>query len=425
MLQTLIIALSALIAVLFGLGYYLKGDIGASDADFTDLVGETVVTVTNSRRRNEMQLRGLVWNVHYGHGAELDHFAKHSAVEVEGTLNGIAEVIKAADVDFVLLQEVDADADRSHNLDQLRHLAERSGFPYFAFIATWRARYIPFPYMEPARWLGKVHSGQGVLSRFPITSNRRILLPQPPENPFWYNWFYLNRAVQVVELAIPDEKPLQLFNVHLEAFSNANRMNQARLTKDLVWEQGRQDDRLLVAGDFNATPPEAPAKTGFPDEPETDFSQDDTVITLRSGMPTFDLLLRFRDKSKTFTFPASAPNRQLDHIFSGRAWARSFAWVDNSRLTTLSDHLPLRVVLTGSPSPRAGKRKPRRRAATTKKQGPGIAPQDSPSGLGVEILAPERLKRKAPIQGHPPAPPTKLNPTGWLEGAPEVHAEDD
>ena len=83
-----------------------------------------------------------------------------------------------------------------------------------------------------------MHSGQGVLSRFPIRRNRRVRLPQPVfENPFWYNWFYLNRAVQIVELDVPGEQPVQLFNVHLEAFSQSNREQQARLLKDLVWRE--------------------------------------------------------------------------------------------------------------------------------------------------------------------------------------------
>ena len=437
-LQIVLITL-LLIVMLAGVGLLsLRGSIGAQDAQFPDLIGETVVTIANSRRRDPVQLRGMVWNVHYGYGGETDHFAKHQEIEVNGTLEAIADFIKAADVDFVLLQEVDRAADRTYSQDQLKILAERADFPYYAFVTTWNARYIPFPFGQPDRWLGRLHSGQGVLSRFPIMRNRRVLLPQPEENPFWYNWFYLNRAVQIVELDVPGENPIQLFNIHLEAFSNKNRMQQANLVKDLVWRDARQDDRILVAGDFNSTAPEAPQKSKFADEPETDFTKDNTIQTVRSGMPTIDLLSRFKVPERIFTFPAQAPNRQLDHLFAGRAWSQSYGWVQKPENGILSDHLPLRVVLTGKPTQRAGKR---RQGETTAGSKEPVETGDKPAsdaghkakkksvspkifrgdtgadGLGVEILDPDILNRPTPAQGKPPKPPKVLNPKGWLNDA--------
>ena len=437
-LQIVLIA-SVLVVVIASLGLLsMRGSIGAQDAYFPELIGETVVTTANSRRRDPMQLRGLVWNIHYGYGGETDHFVRHPEVEVNGTLEAIAELIKTADVDFVLLQEVDRAADRTYGQDQLKFLAERADFPYYAFVTTWKARYIPFPFDQPSRWLGRLHSGQGILSRFPIQSNRRVLLPQPAEHPFWYNWFYLNRAVQIAEVAVPGEKPVQLFNIHLEAFSNANRMEQANRLKDLVWKDARQDDRIFVAGDFNSTAPEAPQKSNFVDEPGTDFSTDNTIQTVRSGMPTIDLLSRFKVPDRIFTFPANAPNRQLDHLFAGRAWSRSYGWVQKLEKGILSDHLPLRVVLTGKPTQHAGDRnkapeppsanqrvtpviQPSSPAGNTKRESttsPTIFRGDTgPDGLGVEILNEAILNRPTPIQGKPPRPPKVLNPKGWLNDA--------
>ncbi len=437
-LQIVLIAVVLIVALASLSLLSLRGSIGAQDAQFPELIGETVATIANSRRRDPVQLRGMVWNVHYGYGGETDHFAKHQEIEVNGTLEAIADFIKAADVDFVLLQEVDRAADRTYGQDQLRILAERADFPYYAFVTTWNARYIPFPFGEPDRWLGRLHSGQGILSRFPITSNRRVLLPQPEENPFWYNWFYLNRAVQIVELDVPGESPVQLFNIHLEAFSNTNRMHQANLLKDLVWKDARQDDRILVAGDFNSTAPEAPQKSKFLDEPETDFSKDNTIQTVRSGMPTIDLLSRFKVPERIFTFPAHAPNRQLDHLFAGRAWSQSYGWVQTPEKGILSDHLPLRVVLTGKPTQRAGDRQ---KMTKTDRQRQPAQPIEQPAsdagaqskkrwvsptifrgdtgadGLGVEILNPDILNRPTPRQGKPPKPPKVLNPKGWLKDA--------
>ena len=60
-----------LVAVLASLGLLsLRGSIGAQDAQFPELIGENVVTTANSRRRDPVQLRGMVWNIHYGYGGD-------------------------------------------------------------------------------------------------------------------------------------------------------------------------------------------------------------------------------------------------------------------------------------------------------------------------------------------------------------------
>jgi endonuclease/exonuclease/phosphatase family metal-dependent hydrolase len=391
---------------------FMKGDIGPLDASMAQHVGEHDVTPAAS---NLSALKVLSWNIHYGHGSELDHFARHDAAEVRGTLGAIAAELRAANADIVLLQEVDRDADRSHREDQLARLAEQAGYPYSAFIYTWRARYIPFPGINPDRWLRRVHSGQGVLSRFPITSNHRIRLPQPAEQPFWYNLFYLHRSVQLTEVTPPGQPPIQLFNIHLEAFSVSNREEQAELLLKLIGERGRSDGRVVVAGDFNSVPAEAERRKVFPDEPETDFTADSTIALIRQGFDATDVLAQLTDEPAGFTFPSDAPNRRLDHAFIGRGWPAPTATVRPA--PGVSDHLPVLVQLNRGRTAVKLSNPSQWRPTPSSKPRAVLKPGD----ITVDVRAPERLKRAAPVQEKSaPAAPARLNPPGWLEDAPAI-----
>mgnify|MGYP001767754075 CR=1 FL=1 len=39
-------------------------------------------------------------------------------------------------------------------------------------------------------------------SRFPVVKQTKTTFPAPEENPFWYNLYYLDRIVQIVELDV-------------------------------------------------------------------------------------------------------------------------------------------------------------------------------------------------------------------------------
>ena len=57
------------------------------------------------------------------------------------------------------------------------------GFLEGAYAVNWDKRYVPFPYWPPVVHFGEMLSGQGVLSKFPILMNKKIVLQKPEENP--------------------------------------------------------------------------------------------------------------------------------------------------------------------------------------------------------------------------------------------------
>ena len=244
------------------------------------------------------RLRVVSWNVAYARGRKDDAGDLRDEATIRRNLVAIAHVLRTLDADVVALQEVDFDSARTHGIDQVAWLAREAGYPWAARVETWRCRYVPYPYWPFSQHYGRMRSGQAVLSRFPITANIRHLLPQPEENAFWYNAFYLHRAVQHVEIAVGGNTTLDVLNVHLEAFRQGNRERHADILARHV--RSLLDRPRVVLGDFNAIPPEAALRARFPDEPETDMTTDRTIATFRSlgfaealpsGTPNADLHL--------------------------------------------------------------------------------------------------------------------------------------
>ena len=282
----------------------------------------------------------LTYNIAYGRGSVDDIGDLRSEQEVRQVLEGLAAFLIEADADVVAIQEVDFDGHRTHHVEELEYLADEAGYPYRARITTWRNNYVPFPYWPPSQHFGAIHSGQAVLSRYPILDNRRTVMPQPDANPFYYNAFYLHRSIQRVTLEVGDDE-ITLYNCHLEAFNVENRSDQAQLVVEEVREDGR--DRWIVLGDMNSPPPEAPQRTNFVDEPGWDATDDATISILREGLGVIEnpgLELYESNQEQSFTFPTGTPTRRLDYIFtSADLPVQSSQIVYEAGL--LSDHYPV------------------------------------------------------------------------------------
>lgn len=282
----------------------------------------------------------VTWNIHYGGGPTLARGRGQSQSEVFGYLEAIAHEIKAWDADIVALQEVDRRAIRSYDIDQLRWLQETTGLHHAVWTPTWDATWVPHPGLRPSEHIGRVLSGQVVLSRFPLSGDQHIRLPQPEANGAIYNRFYLHRHLTDVTVTVGPDHRVRLVNAHLEAFDDTNRIQHARTATALLQDAGPLS---LLLGDMNCTPPEAKVRRAFEDEPETDMSRDNTIDLLRAIPGMSEVVpteVYAADERPWFTFPAHKPNRRLDYIFHGEGLKLLSAEVPQMD-TPPSDHLPV------------------------------------------------------------------------------------
>jgi endonuclease/exonuclease/phosphatase family metal-dependent hydrolase len=241
------------------------------------------------------------------------------------------QLLKNIQPEFIAFQEIDFYSHRSHDVNQLQTIAESAAYPYAAKAVNWDKRYVPFPYWPPSVHFGRTLSGQAVSSRYPILYTQRIVLQKPATNPFYYNAFYLERLVQVAKIKI-DNRYLIILNAHLEAWCRETREKQANVVLD-IYRSYKDNYPVLLMGDFNSVPPNAPQKRNFQYEPETDFSTDKTLETFlkEKSLKAAELV--------NLTFPTDKPTRKLDYIFYNHEKITlievSMPDIDSS------DHLPL------------------------------------------------------------------------------------
>ena len=240
------------------------------------------------------ELRVVSYNIKHGRGND-------TVVDLERT----AAVIRAQRPDVVGLQEVDDRAERSGTVPQAQRLGELLGM-HHAF-----GRFMPFQ--------GGAY-GMAILTRQPIVSTTSVQLPEGNEP----------RIALAVQIRLADGRPglrhafggqaLTIVNVHFDWVNNdAFRFAQAdALTKYLDGLKAP----YIVLGDFNDLPESRTlalfkSRTGEARKPDTD----------------------------RFTFPATAPAREIDFIFFAppSGWRAREVQVIDERVA--SDHRPVLAVL--------------------------------------------------------------------------------
>ncbi len=225
----------------------------------------------------------------------------------------LGDCVRRLDPDVLALQEVDFEQPRSERADLTAAAAEAMGAVEHRFVAaisgTPGATWIAATGREQP---GTAAYGIALLSRFPASSWQVVRLPRIPLRfPM-----YLpgpNRVMMV------DEEPraaviarldtplgaLTVANTHLSFVPGWNRRQLRRLVHDLGGFPGPR----LLAGDLNLTP---------------------SAVHRWSGM---------RALAVATTFPAPAPDRQLDHILTDDRRLRGGA--TEAELMPISDHRPL------------------------------------------------------------------------------------
>ncbi|HYJ08392.1 MAG TPA: endonuclease/exonuclease/phosphatase family protein, partial [Polyangiaceae bacterium] len=121
-------------------------------------------------------LRVMNYNIKFG-GGRIDFFfdcfgdrVLMSKVEVLDNLSRLAEKINQYDPDVLILQEVDVNSKRDAYVDQMQWLLDHTALRYGAYASQWKADYIP------SDGLGAMDSGNGILSKYPLSGAERIAL---------------------------------------------------------------------------------------------------------------------------------------------------------------------------------------------------------------------------------------------------------
>lgn len=222
--------------------------------------------------------------------------------------------------DFIALQEIDYDSDRSFNIDQ-HQMIEELGYPYSGKTINWDKRYVPFPYFPVSMQFGKIVSGQSVLSKYPILEQQRIELERNNSNPFYYDSFYLDRLAQVVKISVQGRN-LILINAHLEAFDQETRIRQMEKLRSLYGSFCKIGPTIML-GDFNS-----------------DMQYENAGIMLLTEMVNTGNAA-FSQSSYDNTFDSREPVERLDYIFYNTEFIEELSSEVVKGFKEASDHLPV------------------------------------------------------------------------------------
>lgn len=280
------------------------------------------------------------YNMGHAQGIKDNAWDYRDKKTTENQLRMVADAMKAMDADIFLLQEVDLDSNRTFHINQIEFLKEQTGLPYEACALVWDKNYLPYPYWPPSHHLGYLKSANCILSRFPLSNHHRYVFDKPKSNSFWYNWGYIDRAIQRVDVTIGEQK-LALLNVHLEAWDAPTREEQIKILHDYM---KKIDLPIILGGDFNTIPPHSGKNSGFSDDPQANYSLENTMPWFYTSdekliVPTISE--QYKDAFDLYTFPSNAPDRRLDYIFlmGGNLSFIDFRVVKEAGIA--SDHLPV------------------------------------------------------------------------------------
>ncbi|MAE67819.1 MAG: hypothetical protein CMJ18_26485 [Phycisphaeraceae bacterium] len=232
-------------------------------------------------------------------------------------LTDIGRLLRDLDLDVVVLNEVDFDAQWSHGVDQARAVADAGGF---AFVARQRN-------VDIATVVANFRFGNAVLSRFPISAARCVRYPAMSR---FERVMAGNHDGLIATVELPDGTGVDVWAVHLETRSTKSRRQAAAR---IIEQTAASPRAVILAGDFNSRsigsirPPSIPRG----------LSAIDTMLAtgLYQACPA-------RSKTAPGTFPTVAPSLTIDWIFAPADWRILQAQVVDARM---SDHLPVAALL--------------------------------------------------------------------------------
>lgn len=242
----------AVIAVAGLFGYLTLAEYNPAHAEVAQRGAETA-----SAKLNRTSFSILTMNTGYAAlGEDEDFFMDggtgvrpKSEEEVRNNMLGIEAIVQSADADFVFLQEVDTDSDRSFDINQwLQYEYDLEDYET-RYALNYSCDYVPYPIPTT---IGKVHSGIATFSRYDISSATRYSLPCP------FSWptriANLKRCMLVTRIPLEngDGKELVLVNFHLEAYDDGEgKAAQTEQLMNYLLEEYEKGNYVIAGGDFN------------------------------------------------------------------------------------------------------------------------------------------------------------------------------
>ncbi len=272
--------------------------------------------------------------------------------EVIENLTNLTRKINHYDPDILLLQEVDRFSKRSAYIDQARWILESTPLKYGAFASQWHVFYVP------VKGMGKMNSGNLILSKYPIVSAVRIKLPLIESQDILTQQFYLRRNILHAKILVSPTDTLDVITTHLSAYTqDSTRIKQLKILYTLLDSLDKAGKTFVLGGDLNTLPPGTKKFKDFDDSAckgkDESFVMDDYERELNWLKPFYDRfyeaipLDKYTENEKKYYSSSVNPNgfwnKRLDYIFSNKKLCNGKVHQENTY--NLSDHAPVTATL--------------------------------------------------------------------------------
>ena len=203
-------------------------------------------------------LKVVTWNIRFGSGRFPffgdscgDEVISESS-DVKLIMQAIADTLNKIDADIVLLQEVDVSSKRTGYLDQVQYLLENTYLNYGCYASMWKADFIP------TDGIGKINTGNAILSRYEITEAERVELRLRTDQDDLIQYFYLRRNILKAKIPSLAQAGKDFFavDIHATAFATDDTKQQHLIKYSEVLSEIANNNGVFVSGgDLNSIPP--------------------------------------------------------------------------------------------------------------------------------------------------------------------------
>ena len=163
-------------------------------------------------------------------------------------VNGASGVLKSQNADFIFVQEVDTDGDRSYNVNEYDMLTTALGEGYQRnFAVNFHSAFLMYPLND---FHGKNTAGIATYSRYAMTE--AVRRSYPVDDGF-AKFFDLDRCFAVSRVSVSDGKELVLINSHMSAYDEGGLIRGAQLEmlNEFIAAEYAKGNYVVVGGDFN------------------------------------------------------------------------------------------------------------------------------------------------------------------------------
>lgn len=253
------------------------------------------------------------YNIAHGRGGQLgvSNWTGNSEAEMLDHLAAIAKQVKEAEIDILVLNEVDFDATWSRRINQAKVIADEAGFDY----------HVEQRNMDVSLPFRRYSFGNAILSKYPIHKAEFVRFPALSKAEAL---FAGNHDGLLAEIKTPIGS-INALACHLEYRSEDIRSQTARVIKELV---SKSEIPFVAMGDFNSAPSFAQGHL------KSSLNENAMDILTNSELLGFGLI--DTDWGQYLTFPSEKPNRAIDWILTSPDLEQEDLTVTSSNL---SDHL--------------------------------------------------------------------------------------